>query len=169
MEISSITEIWRLLSWLPKFILRKVFSPARMADLVRIDVQPRHRAVDINLSEKSTFEIYFEVINMSPFEVTLKGAEVEFIVNGVCLSAQHILEKSYPAGSISQWFVKGVIQSSDADYIAKYGDRDRARVGIEADLSCILHDFKKGPFSLEGVNCGFTNLSWRKGKLEQNT
>ena len=51
MQLLSIVEIWKHLRWLPKFILRRIFSKERLCDLVLIDVQARHESVRVDLGE----------------------------------------------------------------------------------------------------------------------
>lgn len=94
MESLSIIEIWKYLKWLPKFILRKLFTKARLADLVLIDVQARHESVQANLGDIASYSIYFQIINMSPFDIELDRAEIEFLCAGVSVSTQYI-KKNY--------------------------------------------------------------------------
>ena len=79
MDYLSIVEIWKYLRWLPKFILRRVFTKDRLSDLVLIDVQPRHESVRADLGEISSYAIWFQIINMTPFDIELDRAEIEFM------------------------------------------------------------------------------------------
>jgi len=100
MELSALTGIWKWFKWLPKFVLKRVFSKERMSELTFIDVKARHRSVSLNLINKSTFEIYFQIINMSPFEIELDRAEIEFNINGARLKTLYMRKTTFKAGEV---------------------------------------------------------------------
>jgi hypothetical protein len=170
-ELSALTGIWKWFKWLPKFLLKRVFSKDRLSELILIDIKARHRSVSLNLMDKSTFSIYFQVINMTPFEIELDRAEVEFNINGARLKTQYMRKTSFKAGEVASWFVEGNVDSADANHIAKHFNEsdDRASITIHCDFNCTLHNFKKAYFTLEGVNIYYTNLKSRLEQLAQST
>lgn len=166
MEFLSITEIWKYFKWLPGFILRRLFTKERLADLVIIDVQPRHQSVRTNLGEIASYDIYFQVINMTPFQIELDRAEIEFYCAGTRLKAQHIKKMTYHPGEISNLHIEGDITSEKANQIAKLYDKNSSSINIHCEFNCKLHDFTKSQHSLEGVNTEFINVQWRNNILE---
>lgn len=167
MEISSVIEVWKYLKWLPRFILRKIFSKERLADLVLIDVQARHEAVRANLGEISSYSIYFQVINMSPFEVELDRAEIDFLCAGVSVSKQHIKKNVFKAGEVGSLFVTGEIESPKAKQMARHYTENRSSISLHCEFNCALHNFTKVCNNLEGVNVHFVNAEWRKSEVEK--
>ena len=167
MEISALTGIWKWFKWLPKFLLKKVFSKERLSELLFIDVKARHRSVSVNLMDKSTFNIYFQVINMSPFEIELDRADIEFNINGARLKTHFMRKTSFKAGEVANWYVEGDITSPDADHIVKHFNEndDRASITLHCDFNCILHSFKKSHFNLDGVNINYSNLKYRQSLI----
>ena len=143
MEILSITEIWKYLKWLPGFILRLIFSKERLADLVIFDVKPRHQSVRVNLGEVATYDIYFQIINMSPFSIELDRAEIEFMCAGTQLKSQYIKKVEFSPGQIDTLYVSGEIESAKADQIARHYDVNGSYMNLHIEFGCKLHDFKK--------------------------
>ncbi|MEZ0123744.1 MAG: hypothetical protein AB9Q22_11755 [Candidatus Reddybacter sp.] len=166
MEISSIIEIWKYLKWLPKFILRKLFSQERMGDLVLIDVQARHEAVCANLGDIASYSIYFQIINMSPFDVELDRAEIDFMCAGTSVSKQHIKKAAYKAGEVGTLYVTGEIETPKAIQMARHYKDNRSSISIHCEFNCSLHNFTKVCKNLEGVNVHFMNAEWRNSTLE---
>lgn len=165
MEIISISEIWKLLRWLPSYFLKRIFTRERLAELVIVDVRARHRSVRVDLSDIPRFEIYFQVINMSPFEVELDRAEVEFHCAGTRLNAQHIKRTLYRSGEVGILFVEGRLDSAQADQIGRLSEKGSSSIRMEMDFNSKLLNFKKNVSGLEEVNVSFVGIDWRNGRL----
>lgn len=166
MEVSSIIEIWKYLKWLPKFVLRKLFSKDRLADLVLIDVQARNEAVRANLGDIASYSIHFQIINMSPFDIELDRAEIEFLCAGTSVSKQYIKKSIFEAGEVGGIYVTGEIETPKAIQIARHYKDNRSSISIYCEFNCSLHNFTKVCNNLEGVNVHFINAEWRESTLE---
>ncbi|GAB2895333.1 hypothetical protein ACCI51_04085 [Microbulbifer echini] len=166
MEVLSIIEIWKYLKWLPKFILRKLFSKDRLADLVLIDVQARHEAVRANLGDIASYSLHFQIINMSPFDIELDRAEIDFLCAGTSVSKQYIKKSIFKAGEVGGIYVKGEIETPKAIQMARHYKDNRSSISIHCEFNCSLHNFTKVCNNLEGVNVHFTNAEWRESTLE---
>ena len=165
MELLSITEIWKYLKWLPGFILRRMFTKQRLADLVIIDVRPRHQSVRANLGDVASYDIYFQIINMSPFPIELDRAEIEYYCAGTQLKAQHIKKVSYAPGEIATLYISDEINEAKANQIARHFNKNDSRINLHLEFNCKLHDFTISQRSLEGVNTEFINSNWRVEQL----
>ncbi|WMN64842.1 hypothetical protein [Vibrio parahaemolyticus] len=166
MEILSIVDIWKYLSWLPNFLLKRVFSPERLGDLIYLDVQSRHTPVSANLSDISDYSISFLVINMSPFDVELDRAEVVFHCAGTALKTQYIRKTVFKAGQVGTLYVSDEISRARAEQIAKFYDKNDSRISFHGEFNCDLHNFTKVIHQLEGVNVKYTNAEWRRNQQE---
>ena len=169
MEALSISQIWRYFRWLPKFVLRRVFNKERLSGLVYIDVRPRYDAVSVITNDSGTYDIYFQLINMSPFEIELDRAEIDFNCAGVNLNKQYIKKKVFKSGEISEFHVKGNFSSSEADTIAKFHIDHRSNITLSGYFNCSLHNFNIENLGLEGVRVRFSNAAQRKARLEKAT
>jgi len=161
LEILSITEIWRWLRWVPKFVLKRVFTPNRLADLVLLDVRARHDSVSVNLCEHPTCEIWFQIVNMTPYEIELQSAEFSFMCAGVEIKVQHIKREVYKSGAVASLHVKADIPEGKANSIAKYLKDNRSSIDVHCDFSCSIHKFSKVSHQLEGVHVKYINESMR--------
>ena len=161
MEILALLEIWRFLTWLPKRILKRIFSEQRMADLVIVDIRPRHERVTVNLSPTPTYELWFQAINISPFEVELDRAHIDFICAGASLKMSYTQKTKFESGKISEFHVTGDIPEGKADFIAQHLDRNRSSISMNMDFNCLLHSFSKQCRNLEGVIPRFMNHNTR--------
>ena len=166
MEISSVVEIWKLLKWLPALILRNVFTKERLADLVIIDVQARHEAVRANLGDIASYSICFQVINMSPFDVELDRAEMDFLCAGTSVSKQYIKKTIFKSGQVGSIYITGEIETPKAKQIARHYKDNRSSVSLHCEFNCSLHNFTKVCSNLGGVNVHFINAEWRVSDLE---
>ena len=166
MEILSIVDIWKYLSWLPNFILKRVFNPERLSDLIYLDIQPRNSPVSANLSEISDYRISFLVINMSPFDVELDRSEIGFNCAGTALKTHYIKKTVFKAGQVGTLFVDGEITQSRAVQIAKLYDENESRISFHGEFNCDLHNFTKVIHQLEGVNVKYINAEWRRKQQE---
>ena len=168
METLSVIEIWKYMKWLPGFILKRIFSKERLADLILIDVQARHEAVRANLGDISSYSIYFQVINMSPFDVELDRAEIEFLCAGTSVSKQHIKKIAFKSGEVGSLYITGEIESPKANQMARHYKDNRSSISLHCEFNCALHPFKKVCNNLEGVNVHFVNAAWRTSELEKS-
>ena len=165
MELLSIIEIWKWFRWLPNFILKRIFTKERLSDLIIIDVLPRHESVKVNLSEVASYEMYFQIINMSPFTLELDRGEIEFSCVGTRLKSQYMKKVLYPPGEIANLYISGDIDPAKADQIARHYGRNGSSIDLHLEFNCELHSFQKTRHNLNGVNVTFINLDWRLKKL----
>ena len=156
MEITSIIEIWKWFKWLPSFILRKIFNKARLADLVYIDIRPRNESFRVQLSEVSTYSVYFQIINMTPFDIELDRAEIKFNIAGSAIHYQHIKKYRLKSGQIGDLCISGNIDTSAASIIARLKDSNNCSLTMYALFKSSLHEFEKDNIYLSGINPIYT-------------
>jgi len=166
MDYLSIVEIWKYLRWLPKFILRRVFTKDRLSDLVLIDVQPRHESVRADLGEISSYAIWFQIINMTPFDIELDRAEIEFMCAGIKVTRQYIKKERFKAGQVGSLRIEGEIAPPKADQMARLHKENRSSISLHFEFNSSLHNFTKKRDNLDGVNVHFLNAEQRRKALE---
>lgn len=166
MELLSSVEVWRWFRWLPKFVLSKVFTQERLSDLVLIDLRPRHSSASIELSEHPQFELWFQIVNMSPFTIELKKAEFDFSCAGTSIKTHYIRNSAYKSGEISDLHVTGDVPEGKADTIAKLRNKNRSRVSFYCEFESRLGNFVVEKQHLDGVNVEYKNADYRSQDLQ---
>jgi hypothetical protein len=158
-----IKQLWKLLSWLPKFILRRKFNPETLAELIYIDIMARHHSATMNLGESASFEVWLQLINLSPFEVELDRGSFELLC-GPALSASILKRQKIAPGEITSLRVHGSITDGQATQIARIFSADKSNsVGLAGhiDFNCALHPFAKNIGHLDGINPRILNANAR--------
>jgi len=56
-----------LVRYLPGFLLRRYYTPERLASLVYCDVLPRGESVQLDLGPEASARLFLQLINLSPF------------------------------------------------------------------------------------------------------
>ena len=165
MDTESLPGIWGYLTWLPKMFLRWKFSEERMANLVEVDIFPRHENVSVNLDRPfARFQLWFQVINRSPFDVELDRAQIEFCCSRTSLHVSYIKKIKVKAGGIEKFHVDGDIPDNKADQIAHFRDKDHSSISMDVYFNCRLHGFAKLYHRLDGIKPRFMNEHVRSKK-----
>lgn len=165
MDIESFAGMWRYLTWLPEWFLRRKFSEERMADLMMVDIPSRHENVRVDLGHPfATFQLWFQVINRSPFEVELDRAQIEFCCSGSPLHVPYIKKIKVKAGGIEKFHVDGDISDNKADQIARFYDKADSSISMDVYFNCRLHSFAKIYNRLDGIKPRFVNEHVRSKK-----
>lgn len=170
MEGLSISSIWRLLTWLPKFILQRIFTREKLRDLILFDVRPRNEYAIINLGEVASFELWLQLTNISPFEVELDRCSFDFQCAGITLKSNILQRISIFSGETKFLHVRGSITDGEANHIARNVNNHNSFLEGILEFNCKLHHFSKNNWHLNGVLPRFFNLSQRlpKEAIESN-
>lgn len=104
-----IGSIWTAVKWLPAVVLRKFFPKNRLTDLQYVDLRPRHEPVTVDLGESSTFRLWLDALNLSPFDVELDRAEFEFWYGSSPLKAAILKKQAILPGERIQLRLSGSI------------------------------------------------------------
>jgi len=169
MENIPIQSIWAVLRWLPGAILRRYFTKERLARLIYVDLQPRYESVVIDLGATPNYQIWLQIINLSPFAVELDRASFTFHCVNSTLSSS-ILEKTViEPGQISQLFIRGVIPDSHASHIATYYDNDHFSLEGNIEFNCSVTGFAKKIGRLDGIRPKFFGIQLRSAPAEHQS
>lgn len=159
-----IGSLWTLVKWFPPFFLKKFFSKSRLADLIYVDLRPRHESATVNLGESASFDIWLNLINLSPFDVELDRAEFRFYYCGVKIKSLVVKKQILRPGEINLLHVTEVFQDGQANQIARTCQSNSDSGGsLSADIefNCALHDFCKAIPSLDGIHPRLLNATQR--------
>jgi hypothetical protein len=161
-----IGAIWRLLTWLPNFILRRVFTKERLSELVLFDVRPRHDPATVNLGSPASYELWLRIINISPFLVVLDQASFKFQFGGVRLESHLLEHMQFPAGEVTDFHIEGAINEEQAAQMALHIDSlNGADLSGVMEFNCKLHSFSKSRWQLNGIKPRVVNADYRRKAL----
>lgn len=161
MEGLSITSIWKFLTWLPRCILKLIFTKSKLADLILIDVRPRYDYATLNLGEVASVDVWLQLINLSPFEVELDRANFKFLCGGVTIKSYFLKKEKIGPGQIKELYVSENITNGQANQIAKTLNNHQSSIEMDAEFNCILHSFAKSTGNLSGLRPRFINQERR--------
>jgi hypothetical protein len=162
-----IQSLWTAVRWLPGLVLRQFFPQHRLAELLYVDLQPRGESAAVNLGEVTSYSLWLNVINLSPFEVELDRAEFDFWFAGTSIRTQVLNSLRISPGHITTLELSGAIPGGHADAIAR-----TLRVSspfVEGtltgwiDFNCNLHRFKKQIRGLQNIRPSVINEQYRTG------
>ena len=159
MEITSIMEVWKYFRWLPNFILKRIFSKERLSGLVYIDVKPRGESVRVTLGETSSFDIWFQIINMTPFVIELDRAEFEIRFSGIQVKNKHLRKSTIKSGEIYGLYISDNLDGDQAKAINRMAQSgNRSSINLYAVFNSSLHQFEKQQTQLDEVNVKYIGL-----------
>ncbi|MBC3926953.1 hypothetical protein [Undibacterium sp. CY21W] len=108
---------------------------------------PRHESVRVDLGETASFQLWLNVINLSPFEVELNRAEFEFSYASAALKATVLRKQKFAPGEIATFQISNPISDGLANQIVR--NRKVNAPDLEGALSghiefnCKLHPFPR--------------------------
>lgn len=164
MEGLSISSIWKLLKWLPPFFLKRVFTKEKLADLILVDILPRHEVATVNLGDVASYRIWLQFVNISPFDVEIDRAELRFYCAGLVMKSVLLKKTPLASGQISQLLFSESMTDGHANQIAKYIDNHQSAIEMDIEFNCKLHNFSKVTSHLSGIRPEFMNENWRLDK-----
>ncbi|MBO9537785.1 hypothetical protein [Herbaspirillum sp.] len=169
MEFPSIPigGVWTLVKWLPTFLLKRHFSKDRLAELVYVDLRPRHDSAVVDFGESASYDLWLNIINLSPFEIELDRAEFRFVFGGIRLTSAILKRQRIHSGEIAQIHVSAVIPDGTANQsVRNYTLNPEITGWLEGSIefNCSLHSFPKEIRNLSGVTPRVRNEKFRQNR-----
>lgn len=156
--------LWRLLTWLPRPILRRKFPRQRMAELLQFDIQSRHDPVTLDLGRPAVFRISAFIENKSPFHVEMDRASLVLHCAAQQLRVQLLDRVRLAPGQRSDFYLSGNVESEQADAIVQSLHLLQPRIDGFIHFNARLENFRK-EVSLSGVQPVLLNSALRNPKL----
>jgi hypothetical protein len=155
-----INSLWTFVSWLPKFLLVRYFPKNRLANLIYVDVRPRHESTTVNLGEVASFDIWLDAINLSPFEVELDRASFRFNCTGVDIPVSNIRRTAIAPGQTVSLHLSSPIADGAANHISRHYQNNDCSLDVHMEFNCKLHPFCKESH-LAGIKPRYLNAVYR--------
>lgn len=146
-------------------MLRRYFPKNRLADLIYVDLRPRHDPATVNLGEIASFDIWLDVINLSPFEVELDRASFRFWYGGADVSVSILKRRTITPGETISLHLSNSIPDGMANQLGRTYENNDASLGGNMEFNCKLHTFCKSVGHLSGIKPRIINAIYRTGSL----
>ena len=144
--------IWKLVAWLPGFVLHLVFTAPRLSKLVHIDLRPRHDPVTLNFCEQPYAQIYLQVTNRSQFTVELDRLHLELIYGSGIASLFYLDRTQLKSGTTTDIYVRGELSEAYAINGSRHKEEARCALGISAEFNSRITSFSVRTGRLEGIS-----------------
>lgn len=151
LETIPIQGVWRLLRWLPGFLLRRYFTQEKLAQLIYVDLRPRNNSAVVDLGESASFSLYLMAINLSPFPVELDRAGFRFWLGGSTMEASILKKQVIAPGEIASLYISGTIPEGAANQFVRHPGNPVALEG-NIEFNCNVRSFAKTVGRLDGIN-----------------
>jgi hypothetical protein len=164
-ELLSIRGLWPIAEKIPAvaaFFGQWYFTSERLAQLVYVDLFPRHESARIDVGPAASFQLHLQVINLSPFELELDRANFHLWCGGVRLDASILQKESIPAGKSASLFVSAAIVDGHANQLLKNYENNQVTLDGNIEFNCRVRSFAKNIGQLSGIQAKVVNVQSRK-------
>lgn len=158
METLPFGLIWRLMSWLPGFILRWFFSKQWLSTHIRIDLRPRHDPVLIQGGELPEAQIWLTITNKGHFPVELDRFTVDFGIAGAVVRFHVLKRQALAANAELEVLVRGALSHAHMEHLKRNLARPNITVQMQAEFNSKVHNFSVDTGQLSGIKPELMNL-----------
>jgi hypothetical protein len=153
------SALWKLMGWLPAFLLRWRFSKDALISRTRIDVRNRPHAVQINGGEVSEATIWIAINNAGYFPVELDRLTATLYLGGVPVEFFHLDRIMLRPDSTTELHLRGPINPGVlAHYKRTQTNGGMVSVSIGAEFNSKIHNFAVRTGALNDVATRAINI-----------
>lgn len=143
MESILRSAIWRFFTWLPSFVLGKIFSSGWLEENIYIDIRPRHSSVKLMISDNPTVNIYLDVRNNTHFNIEIDRLITKFIYGIEMATLSHFRRERLKPGEERSIYITGNIGHNQYQSLPFQHEHNSSIVRLEilAECNSRLHNF----------------------------
>jgi len=145
-----ISAFWKIMSQLPSFILRRVFTKQDLANKIRIDVRPRHTAVQVVGQHLPNATVWLVIQNSGHFAVELDRLTAELNLAGCYVQLVHLERIPFKGGSQQELYLKTNLTLNQIEHYARHLTGD-VSLSVHAEFNSVIHDFAVRTGNLTGI------------------
>jgi hypothetical protein len=145
------SPLWRLVSWLPGFFFRRLFSPRWLATHTAVDVRPRHEPVTIHAGELPELHVWLVITNRGHFPIDLDRLALELTFGAAIMRSSYLQRTTINTNGSAEIFVRSTISSAQVAHIAKNRERPHIALQVQAEFNCKVHNFSVNTGQLSGI------------------
>lgn len=133
--------IIRFSSYLFSSVLRKHYTPEKLAEMVEVKVSREPSGITINCSELPDIGVWLAFTNTSPFHVTVHEFEVELYLPHRVSNLVKICNRDIAPSAEERLFTQTDLTVKQLEYIQKHKDVRNPILKVNAMLACRLSSF----------------------------
>ena len=154
----AFSALWKLMGWLPGFLLRWRFSKEDLKSRIRIDVRNRPHAVQLNGGEVADAAIWVVIHNAGYFPVELDRATVTLAI-GYSLEFYSLDRVVLAPDATHEVCVRGPLTSGViAHYKLNRNNSQSFSVSVRAEFNSKIHNFSVNTGYLSGLAIHAINM-----------
>lgn len=157
-EGMTFSVFWRLMTWLPAFILRRFFSKQTLAERTRIDVRPRNNPVQIRGGEIPEATIWLQISNKGYFPIELDRLTVELWLAGVTAQFYSLDRVIIEAGAEQEVYLRGPLAIGHIKHLAHNRNNSNTSISVRAEFNSKIHNFSVITGQLSGINPDLSSI-----------
>ena len=147
------SALWKLMAWLPPFLIRWKFTKEALAARVRIDVRNRPHAVQINGGEISDATTWLTIQNAGYFPVQLDRLTLTLTLGGVPLDFYHLTRVSIPVDKMHELFLRDPLNPGLISHIKRnLKNGEIVSASIDAEFNSDIHNFSVRVPHISGIS-----------------
>ncbi len=153
------SALWRLMGWLPGFLLRWWFSKDALKARVRIDVRNRPHAVQVNGGEVSEAMVWIAIQNAGYFPIELDRLTAVLSLAGVTVECYHLDRLVIAPDANCELYVRAPLTPGVvAHYKLNRNNEGTVNVSVRAEFNSKIHNFSVNTGYLSGVAVRAINM-----------
>jgi hypothetical protein len=156
-DIITKSLIWRFLSWLPGFFLRKTFTKERLASLIEINVRAHGDQIIFNCGERPHVSAWLEIRNCSHFIIELDRLTLEVLYTTKFCELFYLHRKLINPGEKEILYIDGSINSHHIESLSNLKDKYQCSIKVIAYFNNKIHNFGVDTEALQGVHVQFSS------------
>lgn len=135
--------IWRFFTWLPPFILKRIFSAEWFMKNIYIDILPRNTSVEIYQPSNPRVTIYLDIRNNTHFNIEIDRILLSFIYGEEMANPQHFKREYLKPGETCTIYFTGNIDYTRFQGLAFHHQNNahHCSLGVMAECNTSLYKF----------------------------
>ncbi len=138
----SLKYLWKGVTWLPGFLLKKAFSKKWFQQKVQIDLRPRYEAVTLYAGDKKDITIWLRVTNFTYFDIEIDRLIIEFHSAGHVAKLTKLNREIVSSLTQQDFMLQDNLTADNVAAIERtFSSHQKAMIVVHAEINSKVHNF----------------------------
>ncbi|SRR5258706_7706745 len=142
---------WKMMSWLPGFILRRCVTKRSLVEKTQIDVRPRGSQVQLVGGDIPEATIWLRIDNRGHFPIELDRLTAELWLAGRTVQFFYLDRVTISAGKPCELYVKGSLTEGHIKHMTLNRQNLNVSLQVRAEFNSKIHNFSVNSGQLSGI------------------